>query len=88
MSGWAARRFAMDEKGKIDKIDRVNLAQKLSLFDEHWSPHIVGELNDQHVKLAKIATSTRSAPCGSPAGSSVTRVIRLTNAKTGRNLST
>ena len=35
-------------------MDKVNLTEKLSLFDEHWSPHIVGELNDQHVKLAKI----------------------------------
>jgi mannose-6-phosphate isomerase-like protein (cupin superfamily) len=31
----------------------VNLAQKLSLFTEHWSPKIVGELNDFHVKLVK-----------------------------------
>jgi mannose-6-phosphate isomerase-like protein (cupin superfamily) len=31
----------------------VNLAQKFSLFTEHWSPKIVGELNDYHVKLVK-----------------------------------
>ncbi len=31
--------------------EKVNLAEKLSLFDEHWSPKIVGELNGQHVKL-------------------------------------
>ena len=31
----------------------VNLAQKLSLFTEHWSPKIVGELNDFYVKLVK-----------------------------------
>lgn len=35
-------------------MDKVNLAQKLSLFDEHWSPKIVGELNGQYVKLAKL----------------------------------
>ena len=35
-------------------MDKVNLAQKFSLFDEHWSPKIVGELNGQHVKLAKL----------------------------------
>ena len=34
--------------------DKVNLAEKLSLFDEHWSPKIVGELNGQHVKLVKL----------------------------------
>ena len=33
----------------------VNLADKLGLIDEYWSPKIVGELNGQHVKLAKLA---------------------------------
>jgi len=32
----------------------VNLAEKLSLFSDHWHPHIVGELNGQHVKVVKI----------------------------------
>ncbi len=35
-------------------MDKVNLAQKLTLFSDHWSPKIVGELNRQHVKLAKL----------------------------------
>ena len=35
-------------------MDTVNLAQKFSLFDEYWSPKIVGELNGQYVKLAKL----------------------------------
>jgi mannose-6-phosphate isomerase-like protein (cupin superfamily) len=39
----------------LDSVEKVNVAQKLSLFDEHWSPKIVGELNDQHVKLVKIS---------------------------------
>ena len=34
--------------------EKVNPAQKLALFDEHWSPRIVGELNGQHVKLVKL----------------------------------
>ena len=34
--------------------NKVNLAEKLSLFDEHWSPKVVGELNGQHVKLVKL----------------------------------
>ena len=34
--------------------DKVNLAEKLQQFTEHWSPRIVGELNGQHVKLAKL----------------------------------
>lgn len=35
-------------------MEKVNLAQKLSLFSDYWNPKIVGELNGQHVKLAKI----------------------------------
>ena len=34
-------------------MDKVNIHHKLSLFTGHWSPHIVGELNGQHVKLVK-----------------------------------
>jgi len=32
----------------------VNLAAKFRLFDEYWSPKIVGELNDCYVKLVKV----------------------------------
>ena len=35
-------------------MEKVNLNQKLSLFSENWNPKIVGELNGQHVKLAKL----------------------------------
>jgi len=35
-------------------MEKVNLAQKLSLFSEYYSPKIVGELNDSYVKLAKL----------------------------------
>ncbi len=35
-------------------MEKVNLARKLSLFDEKWSPKIVAELNGQYVKLAKV----------------------------------
>ena len=35
-------------------MEKVNLALKLSRFDEPWSPRIVAELNGQHVKLAKL----------------------------------
>ncbi|HKH12328.1 MAG TPA: cupin domain-containing protein [Rubrobacter sp.] len=34
--------------------EKVNVAEKLSLFEEHWSPKVVGELNGQHVKLVKL----------------------------------
>jgi len=32
----------------------VNLAEKFSLFTETWTPKIIGELNGQHVKLARL----------------------------------
>ena len=35
-------------------MDKINLTEKLSLFDDYWHPRIVGELNGQHVKLAKL----------------------------------
>ena len=35
-------------------LTKVNLAEKLSRFADHWSPKIVGELNDSHVKLVKV----------------------------------
>jgi mannose-6-phosphate isomerase-like protein (cupin superfamily) len=35
-------------------MEKVNLAEKFGLFEEYWSPKIVGELNGQHVKLAKL----------------------------------
>lgn len=34
--------------------EKVNISHKLALFDEYWSPKVVGELNGQHVKLVKL----------------------------------
>jgi len=34
-------------------MEKVNINSKLSLFSDYWNPRIVGELNGQHVKLAK-----------------------------------
>ena len=34
-------------------MDKVNLAEKFSLFKEHWSPKILGEVNDCYVKAVK-----------------------------------
>ena len=34
-------------------MEKVNLADKLARFTDHWSPKIVGELNGQQVKLVK-----------------------------------
>jgi mannose-6-phosphate isomerase-like protein (cupin superfamily) len=35
-------------------MEKVNLAEKLACFTEHWSPRIVGELNGQEVRLVKV----------------------------------
>ena len=35
-------------------IEPVDLNQKFSLFSESWHPKIVGELNDNYVKLARL----------------------------------
>ncbi len=35
-------------------MEKVNLASKFGLFQEYWSPKIVGELNDSYLKLAKL----------------------------------
>ncbi len=32
----------------------INFQQKLGLFTEHWSPRIIAQMNDYHLKLAKI----------------------------------
>jgi mannose-6-phosphate isomerase-like protein (cupin superfamily) len=34
-------------------MDKINLSDKLALINEHWKPHIVGDLNNQQVKLVK-----------------------------------
>ena len=59
---WDARRRAgaentapaAPEAPVAPTVDKVNLAQKLALFSEPWSPKIVGELNGQHVKVVKL----------------------------------
>lgn len=35
-------------------MDRINLIEKFSLFQEHWTPKTIGELNNQEVKIAKV----------------------------------
>ncbi len=35
-------------------MQKVNFSDKFTQFNEHWSPRIVGELNGQYVKLAKV----------------------------------
>jgi mannose-6-phosphate isomerase-like protein (cupin superfamily) len=35
-------------------MDKVNLLEKFGLFQEHWSPKIVGRVQDCDVRLAKV----------------------------------
>ena len=35
-------------------MKKINISQKLAQFKDHWNPRIIGELNQQHVKIAKL----------------------------------
>ena len=37
-----------------DEVRKVTLAVKFARFTDHWSPKVVGELNGQQVKVAKL----------------------------------
>lgn len=43
----------MQHKCEDHHMHKINTAEKLALFSDHWNPRIVGELNGQHVKLVK-----------------------------------
>ena len=35
-------------------VTTIDLAEKLTRFDDHWNPRIIADLNDSHVKLVKV----------------------------------
>lgn len=35
-------------------MEKINISEKFALFNDHWSPKVIGELNGQQVKLAKV----------------------------------
>ena len=35
-------------------IKSINLMEKFSLFNKEWTPYVIGELNDQQVKICKL----------------------------------
>ena len=37
-----------------DTLKSINIMDKFSLFDENWTPKIIGELNNQYVKICKL----------------------------------
>lgn len=38
----------------MKEIQAINVMEKFSLFEKQWTPHIIGELNGQYVKLCKL----------------------------------
>ena len=36
------------------KYEPINLREKLSLFQDQWSPRVIAELNDYQIKLSKL----------------------------------
>ena len=38
----------------MQEIKPINIMNKFSLFNEHWTPKIIGELNNQYVKICKL----------------------------------
>ncbi|MAM18814.1 MAG: cupin domain-containing protein [Bacteroidota bacterium] len=35
-------------------MEKINLQEKFGKFSDHWHPRLLGELNGQHVKIAKL----------------------------------
>ncbi len=35
-------------------MEKINLAEKFGLFEEHWQPRIIGDVNDSQIKLVKL----------------------------------
>ena len=35
-------------------MKKINLQEKFALFNEHWTPKIISELNDYQIKIVKV----------------------------------
>jgi mannose-6-phosphate isomerase-like protein (cupin superfamily) len=35
-------------------MEKINIAEKLGQFSDHWNPRVIGELNGQQVKAVKL----------------------------------
>jgi len=35
-------------------MNTINIDDKFGKFNQHWTPKVIGELNGQHIKLAKV----------------------------------
>ena len=54
LGGWKRPMIAVERSSERGAMETVNIAQKFTLFSDHWSPKIVGELNDSYVKFVKL----------------------------------
>ena len=41
----------------MKRIESINIMKKFSLFEKKWTPQIIGELNNQYVKVCKLKDS-------------------------------
>ncbi len=35
-------------------IEKINIKEKFGLFSDHWHPRIIGQVNDAHIKIARL----------------------------------
>ena len=35
-------------------MEKINIQEKFTLFNDYWSPKIVADLNDSHIKFVKL----------------------------------
>ena len=35
-------------------MKKINLKNKFNIFNDHWNPRIIGEMNGQDIKIAKV----------------------------------
>lgn len=45
------------KSGSVSIVDKINVAEKLASFTEHFSPKVIAELNGQEVKAVKFKGS-------------------------------
>ena len=39
---------------EVKTMEKVNVREKFSLFEDRWSPKVIGEVNDSYVKAVKL----------------------------------
>jgi len=54
LTGGALARDDGDDEVSRMTPDRISLDEKFASISDYWQPRIIGELNGQHVKIAKL----------------------------------